>query len=338
MLKEKVKTGVPGLDEMLEGGLIAGRSYIVSGTSGTGKTTLTMQFLLEGTRKGERVVYVALDEPPNEVKSDMEALGWDIGKVQVFDATPDVMNYDKTPVRDVSTERKVVYFKDVSGVIRQTSEKRPVDMTINTLQEVLKQEMRSRTYSRIVIDSLTSLKYFYIRTSEQNTTLMSFFRTLSDLGVTGLLTVQLPEISKPDVESHVSRGEIRLHKWFDGRGLVRGVTIEKYRGSSHDPRLRLLKITDQGIVIKQMAEDERPAVLKPEPEIEADHPDKATDEPPPPPKQEDPAPVPSEPAPPPPKQGDTTLVPPQPPTPPPPPPPVEEQPKSDASPHGGDGI
>lgn len=338
MLKEKVKTGVPGLDEMLEGGLIAGRSYIVSGTSGTGKTTLAMQFLLEGTRKGERVVYVALDEPPNEVKSDMEALGWDIGKVQVFDATPDVMNYDKTPVRDVSTERKVVYFKDVSGVIRQTSEKRPVDMTINTLQEVLKQEMRSRTYSRIVIDSLTSLKYFYIRTSEQNTTLMSFFRTLSDLGVTGLLTVQLPEISKPDVESHVSRGEIRLHKWFDGRGLVRGVTIEKYRGSSHDPRLRLLKITDQGIVIKQMAEDERPAVLKPEPEIEADHPAKATDEPPPPPKQEDPAPVPSEPAPPPPKQGDTTLVPPQPPTPPPPPPPVEEQPKSDASPHGGDGI
>jgi circadian clock protein KaiC len=302
MLKEKVKTGVPGLDEMLEGGLIAGRSYIVSGTSGTGKTTLAMQFLLEGTRKGERVVYVALDEPPNEVKSDMEALGRDLGKVQVFDATPDVMNYDKTPVRDVSTERKVVYFRDISGVIRQTSEKSPADMTINTLQEVLKQEMRSRTYSRIVIDSLTSLKYFYIRTSEQNTTLMSFFRTLSDLGVTGLLTVQLPEISKPDVESHVSRGEIRLHKWFNGRGLVRGVTIEKYRGSSHDPRLRLLKITDQGIVIKQTAEDERPAVLKPEPEIEPECPGADADDPPP------------------------------------PPPPIEEQPKPDASPHGGDGI
>jgi len=167
---------------------------------------------------------------------------------------------------------------------------------------VLKQEMRSRTYSRIVIDSLTSLKYFYIRTSEQNTTLMSFFRTLSDLGVTGLLTVQLPEVSKPDVESHVSRGEIRLHKWFNGRGLVRGVTIEKYRGSSHDSRLRLLKITDQGIVIKQTAEEERPALLKPEPEIEPEHPGTDADEPPP------------------------------------PPPPIEEQPKPDASPHGGDGI
>ena len=268
-MKEKVKTGVPGLDEMLDGGLIAGRAYIVSGTSGTGKTTLSMQFLLEGTSKGERVIYVALDEPPNEVRSNMDALGWDIGRIQVFDATPDVMNYDKTPVRDVSTERKVVYFKDVPAAIRLTSEKSPADMTINTLQELLKQEMRARAYSRIVVDSLTSLKHFYIRTSEQNTIMMSFFRTLSDLGVTSLLTVQLPEIPKADVEAHVSRGEIRLHKWFDGRGLVRGVTIEKYRGSSHDPRLRQMRITDQGITIKQMAE-EAPVTSKPEAETKAE--------------------------------------------------------------------
>ena len=67
MIKEKVKTGVPGLDEMLDGGLIPGRVYVVSGTSGTGKTTLAMQFLLEGTKAGERVIYVSLDEPPNEV-------------------------------------------------------------------------------------------------------------------------------------------------------------------------------------------------------------------------------------------------------------------------------
>ncbi len=294
MLKEKVKTGVPGLDEMLEGGLIAGRSYIVSGTSGTGKTILSMQFLLEGTQKGERVIYVALDEPPNEVRSNMEALGWDIGRIQVFDATPDVMNYDKTPVRDVSTERKVIYFKDIPGTIRLTSEKSPADMTINTLQELLKQEMRTRAYSRIVVDSLTSLKHFYIRTSEQNAVMMSFFRTLSDLGVTSLLTVQLPEVPKADVEAHVSRGEIRLHKWFDGRGLVRGVTIEKYRGSSHDPRLRLMKITDEGITIKQMA-DETPEANKPQTDVKAEPsapaPEPATSVPDPPP----PPPLPAQP-------------------------------------------
>ena len=257
MIKAKVRTGVPGLDEMLEGGLIPGRTYIVSGTSGTGKTTLAMQFLLEGSKNGERVLYVSLDEPPNEVRRNMLSYGWDISRVQVFDATADVMSYDKTPVRDVSTERKVVYFGDVRDEIRKTSEKSPVDMTVNTLQELVKQEMKVRKYTRIVIDSLSSLRHFYIRTSEENASLISFIRVLSDLDVTSLVTVQLPEISKPDVEAHMSRGEIRLHKWIDGRGLMRGATIEKYRGSSHDHRLRTMKITSGGIVIKSQAVPEK---------------------------------------------------------------------------------
>lgn len=257
MIKDKVKTGVPGLDDMLEGGLIPGRVYVVSGTSGTGKTTLAMQFLLEGVKSGERVIYVSLDEPPNEVSSNMLSYGWDIGRVQVFDATPDVLSYDKTPVRDVSTERKVVYFKDLPSGIRQTSERSPVDMTVNTIQEVLKQEMKVRKYSRVVVDSLTSLRFFYIRTSEESASLISFLRLLSDLGVTCLLTVHLPEVSKPDVEIHMARGEIRLHKWFDGRGLMRGVTIEKYRGSSHDHTLRLLKMGPAGLMVKSSAHEKK---------------------------------------------------------------------------------
>jgi KaiC/GvpD/RAD55 family RecA-like ATPase len=286
MIKEKVKTGISGLDDMLEGGLIPGRAYVVSGTSGTGKTTLAMQFLLEGARSGERVIYVSIDEPPNEVKQDMGAFGWDIGRIQVFDATPDVMSYDKTPVRDVSTERKVGYFSDIGPGIRQTSEKNPLDITISTLQEILKQEMRARKYSRIVVDSLTSLRYFYITTSEESTTLMSFFRLLSDLGVTAILVVQLPEISKPDVEVHVARGEIRLHKWFDGRGLMRGITVEKFRGSSHDSRLRPMKISSAGIDIKgQTPEKSGKAVEEEaEPESPADLPE------PPPPSDEVPVP------------------------------------------------
>lgn len=250
MAKEKVKTGVTGLDEMLDGGLIPGRTYVVSGASGTGKTTLALQFLIEGTRRGERVMYVALDEPPNEVKENARSYNWDITRVQVFDATPDILNYDKTPVRDVSTERKVEYFGEMSPEIRKTSERSPVDMSISTLQEMLKQELRVRRYSRIVIDSLTSLRYFYIRTSEENASLISFLRVLADLGVTCIVTVQLPEIPRTEVEGHMARGEIRLHKWVEGRGLMRGVTVEKYRGSFHDHRLRPMKLTDQGMVIK----------------------------------------------------------------------------------------
>jgi len=122
---------------------------------------------------------------------------------------------------------------------------------------------------------------------------MSFFRLLSDLGVTALLTVQLPEISKPDVEVHVARGDIRLHKWFDGRGLMRGITVEKYRGSSHDNRLRTMKISSVGIDVKTQAPEKREEVS----EEEGQPVEGSTDIPdPPPPSDEVPTP-PAEPMP-----------------------------------------
>ncbi len=249
MIRDRAKIGVEGLDEMLEGGLLTGRPYVVSGTSGTGKSTLAMHFLVEGAMNGERVLYVAIDEPPNEVLLNFRKMGWDLNGVGVLDGTPDVLNYDKTPVRDVSSERKIVPLSSVGESIRRTIEKAPTDVTVSTLQELIKQEFKERKYTRIVIDSLTSLKHFYIRTSEEFAVLQSFFRTLSDLGATSVLTAQIPEVYRPGIESQLARGEIRLHKWFDGRGLMRGVTIEKYRGSSHDSRMRHMKITQNGIVV-----------------------------------------------------------------------------------------
>jgi KaiC/GvpD/RAD55 family RecA-like ATPase len=268
MIREKVKVGIPGIDSMLDGGLIPGRPYVVSGASGTGKTSVAVRFLLEGAAEGEHVLYVAIDEPPNEVKANMRSFGWDVSKVHVFDATSDILSYDKTPVRDVSTERKVVLFGSVPSNIRRTSEKGPADITINTIQEILKQEMKARKYSRVVIDSVTSLRRFYIRTSEEYMALQSFFRLLSDLDITTLLTVQLPDSPRPEAESHMARGEIRLHRWLDGRGLVRGVTVEKFRGSYHDHSMRPLKFTDEGISVKLAAPRRRGEQRKAEPEEE----------------------------------------------------------------------
>lgn len=294
MIREKVKTGIPGIDNMLEGGLIPGRPYVVSGASGTGKTSVAMRFLLEGAAAGEQVLYVAIDEPPNEVRANMRSFGWDVSSVHVFDATSDILSYDKTPVRDVSTERKVTRFSSVPPNIRLTSEKGPADITINTIQEILKQEMKVRRYSRVVVDSVTSLRRFYIRTSEEYMALQSFFRLLSDLGITTLLTVQLPDSPRPDAESHMARGEIRLHKWLDGRGLVRGVTVEKFRGSYHDHSMRPLKFSDEGLSVKMAAPKKRGETRRPEededvpasepPDEQTSAPREEAPEPPPPPE------------------------------------------------------
>lgn len=290
MIRDRVKTGIEGLDEMLEGGLLTGRPYVVSGTTGTGKTTLAMHFLREGAINGERVLYVAVDEPPNEVRYNYRKFGWDLSGISVLDGTPDMLNYDRTPVRDVSSERRVVPLDSVGDGIRKTSEKGPTDVTISTIQELIKQEFKERKYTRVAVDSLTSLKFFYIRTSEEFATLQSFFRLLSDLGATSVLAVDIPEVHRPGLESQLARGEIRLHKWFDGRGLMRGVTIEKYRGSSHDSRMRHLKITSTGIVVpgtdqgrkrRPPATDE-PGPEEPKPPVPAEQQLKDEDLPPPP--------------------------------------------------------
>jgi KaiC/GvpD/RAD55 family RecA-like ATPase len=120
---------------------------------------------------------------------------------------------------------------------------------------------------------VTSLRRFYIRTSEEYLALQSFFRLLSDMGITAVLTVQLPEVSKPDAESLMARGEVRLHKWFDGKGLARGVTIEKFRGSSHDATMRPLRLTAEGVSVRLAAPKKRGEAKKTEPAEQAPVPD-----------------------------------------------------------------
>ena len=81
-------TGVPGLDTVLAGGLTRDRLYLVEGEPGTGKTTLALQFLNEGARHGETVLYITLAETAVELRSVAESHGWDMGGIQVEEIIP----------------------------------------------------------------------------------------------------------------------------------------------------------------------------------------------------------------------------------------------------------
>ena len=78
---ERVKTGVEGLDEILHGGLIANRLYLIEGLPGSGKTTLSLQFLLEGVRQGERVLYISLSETEEELRAAAASHDWSLDGV-----------------------------------------------------------------------------------------------------------------------------------------------------------------------------------------------------------------------------------------------------------------
>src|ERR1700722_13890823 len=82
---QRAQTGIPGLDEVLHGGLIAERLYLVDGEPGAGKTTLALQFLLEGKRQGEKGVYVTLSETREELEEGARSHGWDLTGITVVE-------------------------------------------------------------------------------------------------------------------------------------------------------------------------------------------------------------------------------------------------------------
>jgi circadian clock protein KaiC len=84
----RMSTGVPGCDEILGGGLIAGRSYLIGGDAGAGKTIFSLQWLLDGACRGERCMYITLTEPAADLQLNVTRFGWDLKQIEIIDLTP----------------------------------------------------------------------------------------------------------------------------------------------------------------------------------------------------------------------------------------------------------
>lgn len=246
----RIPTGVPGLDRMLHGGLIPKRPYIVSGPPGSGKTTALLQFLLEGVQGGERVLFIALDEPPNEVVDCARSFRWDVGDIEIIDANSDIRRFEPTPIVEISDEQDPVKMRDLPEGIRKTPEVESHEVTIHSLQNLLKVLFRRQAYQRIVIDSMTGLRYFCMREFESEVATQSFMRFLTEEKATALLAVETVGENDVPAESFLARGEIRLHRVRDDTGIRRFVSIEKFKGSAHEEMVYPMQITDRGIVIQ----------------------------------------------------------------------------------------
>ena len=102
-----IATGVPGLDDILAGGYASNRAHLIEGRPGSGKTTLGLQFLLDGVRQGERCLYITLSESKRELLSVAERHGWSLDGLEIYELVPPELSLDP------KQQQSLVYTSDL---------------------------------------------------------------------------------------------------------------------------------------------------------------------------------------------------------------------------------
>jgi circadian clock protein KaiC len=132
----RARFGIPGLDEILNGGLPSRHMYLIDGDPGTGKTTVGLQFLMEGRDLGERGMYVTLSETTAELRGSAESHGWDIEGIDIFEL-------DDTEAGG-STEVYTLFH--------------PSEIELQETVETVLDAIRTKMPKRVVIDSLSEMR------------------------------------------------------------------------------------------------------------------------------------------------------------------------------------
>ncbi len=232
MIIERVKSGIPGFDDLVNGGIPKRNVVLLSGGPGTGKTIFSQQFLYQGLTLGEPAVLVTLEEHPVQVRREMASFGWEVRGYEEQGIFAIVDAFTGGVGEAAKRERYVV---------------RSVD-DIGEFMDVLREALRDTKAQRAAIDSVSTL--YLTRPVSARNVLMQLKRVLSGLGVTALMVSQVSVTERgfggPGVE-HASDGIIRLDlDEVDGE-LVRSMIVWKMRGTKHDMRRHPFEITDEGI-------------------------------------------------------------------------------------------
>ncbi|WP_440059951.1 KaiC domain-containing protein [Thermogladius sp. 4427co] len=231
---ERVKTGIPGFDEILNGGIPKRNTVLLSGGPGTGKTIMASQYLWNGLQLGEPGVYVALEEHPVQVRVNMKQFGWDVKQYEQ-QGTFAIVDAFTGGIGEAAKREKYVV-------------KDPTD--VNELVDVLRTAIKDVNASRVVIDSVSTL--YLTKPAVARSILMTLKKVLSGTGTTSILVSQVSVTERgfggPGVE-HAADGIVRLDlDEIDGE-LVRSIIVWKMRGTSHSLKRHPFEITDKGIVI-----------------------------------------------------------------------------------------
>jgi len=208
----KAQTGVPGLDNILVGGLARGHVFLLEGNPGTGKTTIALSFLLAGTRQGEKCLYVTLSETEAELRAGAASHGWDIGdNFEIFELAPPESQLDVD-------QQSLLYSSDLElgettrEIFGKFEAFRPTRVVIDSLSEIRLLAQSSLRYRR----QLLAMKHYFVRQ-----------------GATVLLLDDLTSDTLDKTVHSIVHGVVQLEELAPDYGAERRrLRVTKYRGQS----------------------------------------------------------------------------------------------------------
>jgi circadian clock protein KaiC len=223
--RRRLSTGVPGMDEMIGGGIVAGDAVMLTGPAGSGKSTVATQFIAEGLKQGETGVIAVFEEYPEDYLARANSRDSKIGKM-------------------ISAGKlELIYL-------------RPLDLSVDEALAAILEAVQRLGASRIVIDSLSGFEVALAPTFREDfrESLYRLVGTLTATGVTVFMTAEVPEgfADARFTSEKVSfiTDEIIVQRYVEIEGeLLRVMAVIKVRGSEHSHEFRTYEITANGVEV-----------------------------------------------------------------------------------------
>jgi len=233
-MSEIVETGIEGLDKLIGGGFIKGRTYLVAGETGTGKTIFALSYILHGAKRGEPGVYLLVDEDYEQFVSGARSFGWDL---------EELVNKNLLSIVTILPD----FIERVKG--------KSIDAIVKSIVENLSEEISRINAERLVIDPIAPLVVGEHDVSVMREYVRNLLVTIErKLGVTTIVTSEIPtgtlRLSRFDVEEFLATGVLVLAlKRYGGR-FVRTIWIRKMRWRPALPAEYVFEIVPgKGIIV-----------------------------------------------------------------------------------------
>src|SRR6202171_1738119 len=210
-IAEKAKTVIWGLDSIRSGGFWRGHVFLVEGAPGTGKTTIALQFLMEGAKAGEKCLYITLSETEQELRDGAASHGWALDdRIEVFELLP------PESLLDSDQQQSLLYSSDLE--------------LGETTKQIFEAVERARP-SRVVLDSLSEIRLLAQSSLRYRRQILALKHYFAKFGATVMMLDDLTaEIADKTVHS-VAHGVVRLEELAPAYGAERRrVRVVKYRG------------------------------------------------------------------------------------------------------------